>query len=303
MARDEARIFTNIWRKADWCSLSLEAQWLYEAILSQPDLSRCGVTTWTPNRMAKLASNGNAKKLTQARDELAAARYLLVDDATEEVMVRTFLKHDGVLNLPNMVVGMTHDFCLIHSEPLRQGLLQQLGQGFLQGLTDRFPSAKANGLAKRFAQGFTQAFLAYASAGAPPAAHAYAPQAPGPSTSDNKSSSNLNGRSPSAVENEEEDDPRVEEALTILVDRRLALRDGPPITDPPAWRRTTLANVRANYADALRALCVTGSTPTEMADHVEPRPRSEGLAAVTGTLPDRRWVEDDETGRGRWEDA
>jgi hypothetical protein len=122
---------------------------------------------------------------------------------------------------------------------------------------------------------------------------------------DNQSSSNLNGRSLPPVENpeEEEEDPRVDEALGLLADRRLRARHGEPITDPPSWRRRTLANLRIDYADALRALCVNGTTAEAMAELVEPRAISAGLAAVTSTLPERRWVEDDETGRGRWEDA
>lgn len=169
MARAEARIKCDIWDDEDFRSLTWEAQWLYHAILEQKDLSLCGVLTWTPKRFAKLAANASAGATRKALDLLREKRYVLVDDETDELLVRTFITNDRVLDNANSIIGMTNAFGAIHSQHLRDAVVHGLGEGFMEGLPKRFPNGLPRGFHDRVGKPFLKA-LALAYAGAPPGA-------------------------------------------------------------------------------------------------------------------------------------
>lgn len=169
MARTEARIKCEIWDDEDFRTLTLEAQWLYHAILEQKDLSLCGVLTWTPKRFAKLASNAKAGETKRALELLRTKRYVVLDEDTDELWVRTFITNDRVLDNPNTIIGMSQAFGAIHSQPIRRALVDGLGDGFLDGLPKRFDKGLPQGFHGRLAKPFVEA-LALACARVPPGA-------------------------------------------------------------------------------------------------------------------------------------
>jgi hypothetical protein len=150
MARREARIHTSIWDDEDFLALSGSAQRLYFVLLSQRNLSLCGVLALTIDRWARFCAGGTVKAVRAALTELGNAGYVVVDRATEEAWVRTFVKHDGVLDKPNVVIAMARDFSGIHSQPIREGFLEGLPEGFLEGLPE--------GYAERLDEGFSRAY-------------------------------------------------------------------------------------------------------------------------------------------------
>lgn len=175
MARTEARIRCAIWDDEDYCSLPFEAQWLYKAILSQKDLSLCGVVIWTAKRFAKLAPNLSANTVKKSLALLIERRYVVLDDDTDELGVRTFLRNDRVIDSPNLILAMSHDFGAIRSRVIRRLILEQLGEGFMEGLPQRFPKGLPKGFYERLGEGFMEALGSYVRAGA------HVPPAPGPS--------------------------------------------------------------------------------------------------------------------------
>lgn len=102
MARDHARIQTVIWRDKEWRSLTREAQHLYFTIVAQPGLSYCGVMDWWPNRLAALSAGTEESDVFAATKELMDAHFIYVDQKTSELLVRTYIKHDGVMQRSNM---------------------------------------------------------------------------------------------------------------------------------------------------------------------------------------------------------
>ena len=56
MARSEARIFTSIWKDEDFLALPPSAQRLYMFLLSQDDLTYCGVMPLRERRWASKAA-------------------------------------------------------------------------------------------------------------------------------------------------------------------------------------------------------------------------------------------------------
>ena len=102
MARDHARIYCSIWRDGDWKSLTSSAQHMYKLLISQENLSYCGVLTYAPAVLSDLASDLTEFKVRRAVKELSADRWVVADDRTHELLVRSYVRHDGVLDRVNM---------------------------------------------------------------------------------------------------------------------------------------------------------------------------------------------------------
>ncbi len=151
MARKEARIFTSIWDEDDdFVKLTSGAQRLYLFVLSQPDLSFCGVLHTAPNRWSKRCASGMTPKLILAQAvELHESRFVLLDQDTDELWVRSFIKLDGVLKRMNLVVALARDFGKVHSKPIRLGIVNAIQKAFPDGIQD--------GLRDAFKDSFTDA--------------------------------------------------------------------------------------------------------------------------------------------------
>lgn len=134
MPRSSARIHSSIWKDADFLALSAGAQRMYVLALSQPNLSLCGVVSYTAKRWARLSSGGSVRAVVKALMELEEARFVVIDADTEELWIRSFVKHDGILKSPNATAGMKRDFHHIHSQEIREGFLEGLPEDIRQEL-------------------------------------------------------------------------------------------------------------------------------------------------------------------------
>lgn len=158
MPRTFARLRTRIWHDPEFLERTAGAQRLYMLLISQDTLNLCGVTAYTPKRLSRLASNTTPAAVAKDLRELDKHGFVIVDDDTEEIWVRTFLKWDGVLDTPNSVIAMSRDYATIRS----QRILDEIGewfrqtypQGMRQYLAERFPNRFGDGKADGIAHGF-----------------------------------------------------------------------------------------------------------------------------------------------------
>ncbi len=97
-----ARIKLSIWDDPDFLALKVAEQHAYFALVSHKGLSRCGVTTFIPSHFEDLAHDINPARLKAAVAGLRAARFVVIDDRTQELLVRTYVRHDGVFDRENM---------------------------------------------------------------------------------------------------------------------------------------------------------------------------------------------------------
>lgn len=95
MARSYARVMTAVWRDQDFLTLSQRAQRLYLVLVTQPDISAVGTLALRIRRWASLASDTDASVVAEGIKELAAARFVVADTTTEELLIRSFVKWDG----------------------------------------------------------------------------------------------------------------------------------------------------------------------------------------------------------------
>jgi hypothetical protein len=139
MARKFAQIKIAVWKDDDFRSLSLGEQWLYEALISQPDLSLAGTIMLRPSRWARLANDVTTNQVEAWLRSLEARRYVLIDWDTEELMIRTFIKHDGSGGNQWFIRGVRSAIEALESEVLRDHADQALRVRLSDGTSDDPP--------------------------------------------------------------------------------------------------------------------------------------------------------------------
>lgn len=128
MARDHARVKTRIWEDSDFIALRMAEQHLYLALMSNKGLSRCGVIDYIPHRFERLACDLTPTKFKAAVSGLRAARFVLLDEQTQELLLRSYVRHDGVLDRVNMGKAAGTAFEAVVSVSIREAISQELAR-------------------------------------------------------------------------------------------------------------------------------------------------------------------------------
>lgn len=126
MARVYANIFCAIWDDADFCALSSDAQRTYFMLVTQPDITACGLLPLTMRRWSQTVASGDRASLPAALIELEDARFVLVDEDTEELLVRSFAKHDGGYKHAKRLLAVLAYAKSIRSARLRNAVADEL---------------------------------------------------------------------------------------------------------------------------------------------------------------------------------
>jgi hypothetical protein len=128
VARTEARIFTSIWRDEHFLALPPSAQRLYVFLLSQEDLTYCGVMPLRERRWAPKAAGLTIADLEQDLKALEAAtcRFIVLDEETGELLIRSFMRNDEVWKQPNLMKAARSAASQVESEAIREAILAEL---------------------------------------------------------------------------------------------------------------------------------------------------------------------------------
>lgn len=126
MANDYARVTRSIWTNDDFQALPQAAQWLYFRLLTSPTITYAGVTDWRPVRIAATSEGLDANAVEAASVELEQHLFTLVDRTTEEALIRTYIRHDGMMRQPNMMAVLARAYASITSKPLRGVVVHEL---------------------------------------------------------------------------------------------------------------------------------------------------------------------------------
>ncbi|MDQ5860655.1 MAG: hypothetical protein M3536_00120 [Actinomycetota bacterium] len=166
MARDRANINTNIWTDQDWRNLPIAQQHLYLLLTSHPTLSYAGVVDWREARLAAMTADATPESIRGAAEGLQSERFVFIDDETEEILVRSFLRHDGLLKQPKLSISMVNAFGAIASARIREVVTFELQKLYREhGDWAAFSQEKVLALVKgkgtdmaEFTLGFTPSF-------------------------------------------------------------------------------------------------------------------------------------------------
>lgn len=128
MARSEARIFTSIWKDEDFLALPPSAQRLYMFLLSQEDLTYCGAVPLRIPRWVRKAAGLTAADLEQDLKalETAGRQFVITDDETGELLIRSFMRNDEVWKQPNLMKAARSAASQVESETIRAAILAEL---------------------------------------------------------------------------------------------------------------------------------------------------------------------------------
>jgi hypothetical protein len=124
--RKHAEIQVGIWADPHWRTLTPDAQWAYTMVLSQASLTYAGTTAITIRRWSNLAAGMTPERVTAALSELADARFLVLDWDAEEVLVRTFIRNDGLWKQPRMLDAALRAAEKVESHTLRWSICREL---------------------------------------------------------------------------------------------------------------------------------------------------------------------------------
>lgn len=125
-----AKLFFSIWRDRDFRSLSPDAQYMYLMVLSSPHRSHIGRVPWAPGQ---LAANSNDESLTPERvtralNELHARRYVLIDESTQEMLIRALVRRDDFVRIPNFGATIARNVNDLVSHVLYREMVEELAR-------------------------------------------------------------------------------------------------------------------------------------------------------------------------------
>ncbi len=115
--RTEARVFNTIWKDPAFTCLPALAQRLYLFLLSQDDLSYCGVMPIRKSNWARKAADLSVTEIERSLKWLEGSGYpaphpdsasaptplIVVDYETDELLIRSLIRRDGIWRQPNLL--------------------------------------------------------------------------------------------------------------------------------------------------------------------------------------------------------
>jgi len=116
----------SIWTNEEWLDLSVTAQWLYQRLVTHRKVSLAGVVEWRPKGLTQSAVGASLELIEAAAAELAEARFIVFDESTDEALIRSFVRNDGMLSQPNMATAVANAYADTGSRRLRGVIVFEL---------------------------------------------------------------------------------------------------------------------------------------------------------------------------------
>lgn len=127
MARTHGKILCTIWQDDDFLARSSDAQRLYLALISQPKLNLVGLLDYRPKQLASLAPDTSIEDVDAARAELEEHRFVLADDVTDELLIRSFTRSDPIqMANSKLRKGIWSAWAAIESTALREAAIREM---------------------------------------------------------------------------------------------------------------------------------------------------------------------------------
>lgn len=126
MPRDHARILTAIWADDDFRALPADAQRLYMLLLTQDQLTYAGTLDLRVNRWAACAPDTSPDDVRWSLEVLAEHRFVVVDETTEELLVRAYVRINEVWKQPKLMTLALRQAEPVQSRRLRHALRVEL---------------------------------------------------------------------------------------------------------------------------------------------------------------------------------
>lgn len=126
MSSDHRRIYLSIWDDPTFTGLTAEQQAIYFQHLSHRDLSWCGVLPYLPERLTPLSKGMTKPRAVSSISALVRVGLLVVDRTTAETLVRSYVRHDGIIKQPNVTVAMVKALNRVHSPHIVEAIEREI---------------------------------------------------------------------------------------------------------------------------------------------------------------------------------
>lgn len=126
MPRDHAQVNLDIWNDPEFRALPQAPQHLYLTLWTHPDLTYCGSMDWRPARLSGMAAQLAKEDVTRAAECLQARHFLVIDEGTEEVLIRSWIRFDGLMKQPRMAISCINAYGAMGSSVLRAAVVHEL---------------------------------------------------------------------------------------------------------------------------------------------------------------------------------
>ena len=126
MARNFGRILSRIWDDRDFLALDASSQRLYVFLCTQSNLNHAGLLPMTLRKWAKKATDLTPERVRRDLAVLDAARFVVIDEDSEEVLIRTYVRNDDVYKMPRVMGSAVSGALEIESHRLRRVLLLEM---------------------------------------------------------------------------------------------------------------------------------------------------------------------------------
>lgn len=125
MARTHGRVLASIWNDADFRALPRDARLAYVFLISQPDLDHAGVIALRLRRWGK-DLDATPAEVAGWLGDLEAGRFIVIDWDEEELLVRSYIRHDGVWKQPNVFKSAAASAAECESPRIKRELLAEI---------------------------------------------------------------------------------------------------------------------------------------------------------------------------------
>ncbi|MBH5146309.1 hypothetical protein [Rhodococcus erythropolis] len=126
MARSHGIIQFTLWTNKDFRELSAAAQRMYLLLFGQKDVNNAGMLPLMPARWAKYCGETDVDHVWACLHELAAQQFVVFDADTDELLIRSFIRGDGVIKQPNVFKNALKCAELVDSPGIRTVLATEL---------------------------------------------------------------------------------------------------------------------------------------------------------------------------------
>ncbi|WP_052493306.1 hypothetical protein [Rhodococcus sp. MEB064] len=103
MARDYGKILFTLFSDRDFRALTPNAQRVYTILLGEKQTNNAGLMPLMKSKWRKGSDYSTDEDIDGGLRELESNRYVFVDDDTEELLIRSFMRNDGVERIPNVM--------------------------------------------------------------------------------------------------------------------------------------------------------------------------------------------------------
>ena len=126
MANAAGMLKESIWRDKEFRALPRGAQATYAQLISQKELDRAGMQPLQVSKWAKGCDAITAADIEVDLQALEDHRFVFVDEDTDELFIRSYMRHADVARYPNILKNALRCAGLVASEKIRRELAGEL---------------------------------------------------------------------------------------------------------------------------------------------------------------------------------